>query len=982
LQQLDKTLFSASEAEVLNRLGSTTNGLTADAAIRKLEKVGPNRVAVGHRHSVIVDLLLRCKNPLVIQLLVIAILSFLMDDVSSTVVVGGMIFLSVFLSYFQESRSSKAVEKLQKMVKTTVTVVRDGKEIESPLENIVPGDVIILAAGSLIPADLRILSAKDFFVSQSALTGESMPIEKNTDSNQQSGKGVFEFTNACFMGSNVLSGSAKALVVATGSDTYFGAMAEKLMSKREPTSFDKGVQGFTWLMIRFMVVMVSITFLIVGFTKTVPPTVSEENFKNTPAFVLKLKQPIDPVSVFLDSKLTDKTRQLLTTFQSGNISDNLQTNLFEDLNSIIRGESLYNAKRFANVKLRSDTKHLLDRNPRGEELARLNRMLLDDAYPAEISRYHKHNWIMALMYTLSVAIGLTPEMLPMIITVCLSKGALMMARKKVIVKHLDAIQNFGAMDVLCTDKTGTLTQDHVVLERYVDVTNRSSEDVLRYAYMNSFYQTGLRNLLDRAILAHTDLDVERNCKKVDEIPFDFKRRRMSVVIDYEDRHVLICKGAVEEVAAVCENYQVDEEINPLIQLIRDDLMDEYRNLSAEGYRVLAIGYREFDRTKQTFSVADESEMTLLGYIAFFDPAKDTSAKAIEALARSGVAVKILTGDNELVTKKVCRDVAMPITKVVTGPQLEALNNDDFAREVSEANVLARLTPDQKEKVIKTLRSKGHVVGFMGDGINDVLAMKAADVGISVDTAVDVAKESADIILLEKSLLVLEDGIMEGRKVFCNIIKYIKMGASSNFGNMFSMVGGSYFLPFLPMTSIQILINNLLYDFSQTGIPLDNVDPENLAKPRQWNIRSIKDFMIFIGPISSIFDYATFFLMLYFFGCIAFTAPGTTMAGRDHLEQLFHSGWFVESLLTQTLIVHIIRTHRIPFIQSRASWPMMMTTFLIMGIGIYLPFSPFARHLGLTPLPGIFFVWIAGFLLAYSVLTYTVKSWFARRFGVD
>ncbi|MFI5337393.1 MAG: magnesium-translocating P-type ATPase, partial [Opitutales bacterium] len=604
----------------------------------------------------------------------------------------------------------------------------------------------------------------------------------------------------------------------------------------------------------------------------------------------------------------------------------------------------------------------------------------------------KHDWLEALMFSLSVAVGLTPEMLPMIMTVCLSKGALMMSRKKVIVKHLHAIQNFGAMDVLCTDKTGTLTQDHIVLERYVDVTDRQSEDVLRYAYMNSFYQTGLRNLLDRAILAHTDLDVERNCRKVDEIPFDFKRRRMSVVIDYEDRHVLICKGAVEEVTAVCENYQVDEDINPLVRLIRDDLMDEYRNLSAQGYRVLAISYREFDRTKQTFSVADESELTLLGYIAFFDPPKDTSAKAIEALTRSGVTVKILTGDNELVTRKVCNDVAMKITRITTGPQLAAMNEEVFGREVDEANVFARLTPDQKEKVIKTLRAHGHVVGFMGDGINDVLAMKAADVGISVDTAVDVAKESADIILLEKSLMVLEDGIIEGRKVFANIVKYIKMGASSNFGNMFSVVGAACYLPFLPMLPIQVLVNNLLYDGSQVGIPLDNVDNEYLLKPRRWNIKSIQNFMVFIGPISSIFDYATFFLMLYFFGCrdLNLAAPAalahlfSTPKDVDgtYAAALFHTGWFVESLLTQTLIVHIIRTNRIPFFQSRASRTMTATTLGIMALGIWMPYSPVAHYLGLVPLPAIYFVWIAGFLLAYSILTHNVKMWFARKFGTD
>ncbi len=856
----DNSNFTIPESELLSRLGSSSNGLTSERAAQLLDDVGPNAVASGKKHSVIMDLLDRCRNPLVIQLLIIAAVSYFMGDMRSTIVVGGMVFLSVFLSYFQESRSSRAVERLQKLVKTTVTVLRDGKEAEVPLEDIVPGDVVVLAAGSLIPADIRILTAKDFFVTQSALTGESMPVEKGPDTNQPANRTAFEYTNACFMGSNVLSGTARAIVLSTGSDTYFGSLAEKLASKREATSFDKGVGSFTWLMIRFMIVMVSTTFLIVGLSKG--------------------------------------------------------------------------------------------------------------------------NWIEALLFALSVAVGLTPEMLPMIITVCLSKGALMMARKKVIVKHLHAIQNFGAMDVLCTDKTGTLTQDHVVLERYVDVTNRPSEDVLRYAYMNSFYQTGLRNLLDRAILAHTDLDVELNCKKVDEIPFDFKRRRMSVVIDYEGRHVLICKGAVEEVAAVCENYQVDEDINPLIRLIRDDLMDEYRSLSAEGYRVLAIAYREFDRSKQVFSVADESELVLLGYIAFFDPAKDTSAKAIEALSRSGVIVKILTGDNELVTRKVCNDVAMPITKIVTGPQLALLDETGFAREVEEANVLARLTPDQKEKVIKTLRSKGHVVGFMGDGINDVLAMKAADVGISVDTAVDVAKESADIILLEKSLLVLEDGIIEGRKVFGNIIKYIKMGASSNFGNMFSVVGGAYFLPFLPMAPIQVLVNNLLYDISQVGIPLDHVDHEYLARPRRWNIRSIQKFMVFIGPISSIFDYATFFVMLYFFGCSAYSATGATEAVKSHAEQLFHTGWFVESILTQTLIVHIIRTQRIPFLQSRASKTMTFTTVAIMGIGCWLPYSPIAHFLGFVPLPPVFFLWMLLFLFSYSVLTHSVKMWFARRFGLD
>ena len=853
----NEKLYTCSEADLFAELRSGRDGLTAEVAADRLREVGPNAVAAGRRHTFLTDIFERCRNPLAIQLLVIALVSYLMGDLRSAVVVGGMLVLSVSLSYFQETRSTRAVEQLQKLVKTATDVIREGKTVEVPLEEVVPGDVVVLAAGSLIPADIRILSAKDFFVTQSALTGESMPVEKSAEV-PAAGKTPLESPNACFMGTNVLSGSARAVVLTTGAQTFFGALSQKMLAKRELTSFETGIKSFTWLMIRFMIVMVSLTFMIVGITK--------------------------------------------------------------------------------------------------------------------------HNWVEALLFALSVAVGLTPEMLPMIITVCLGKGALQMAKKKVIVKHLNAIQNFGAMDVLCTDKTGTLTQDHVVLERYVDVTNRSSEDVLRYAYMNSHYQTGLRNLLDRAVLAHSDIDVEKNCRKVDEIPFDFKRRRMSVVIDYEDRNVLICKGAVEEVARVCENYQVDEDINPLIQLIRDDLMDEYRNLSTDGYRVLAIAYREFDRAKQTFSVADESELTLLGYIAFFDPAKQSSKQALEALARSGVTVKVLTGDNELVSQKVCRDVGLVVTQVVTGPQLAALSPADFSRQVETGNVFARLTPDQKEKVIRALRAQGHVVGFMGDGINDVLAMKAADVGISVDSAVDVAKESADIILLEKSLMVLEDGIIEGRKVFCNIVKYIKMGASSNFGNMFSVVGGAYFLPYLPMAPIQVLVNNLLYDFSQVGIPLDNVDEEYIAKPRRWNIASIRNFMLFIGPISSIFDYATFFLMLYFFNCqlakdVA-NPDGTTQAA------LFHTGWFVESLLTQTLIVHIIRTQRIPFIQSRPSAALLGSTLVIMAIGVWLPFSPLAHWLGLVPLPAIYFLWIAGYLLAYSVLTHTVKMWFARKFGSD
>jgi Mg2+-importing ATPase len=500
--------------------------------------------------------------------------------------------------------------------------------------------------------------------------------------------------------------------------------------------------------------------------------------------------------------------------------------------------------------------------------------------------------------------------------------------------------------------------------------------------MNSYYQTGLRNLLDRSVLSHTDLDVERGCGKVDEIPFDFQRKRMSVVVDYEGEHVLICKGAVEDIYKVCTHYQIDEEIHLMIDLIKDDLLEEYEELSRDGYRVLGIAYREFPKSKQTFSVADESDLILLGYVAFLDPPKGSAEKAIASLKHFGVATKILTGDNALVTRKICKDVGLDAGEVITGDQLLGLNEAQLGEMAEKNNVFARLSPLQKEHIIIALQKRGHVVGYLGDGINDAPSMRASDVGISVDTAVDVAKESADIILLEKSLLVLEDGIIEGRKVFGNIIKYIRMGASSNFGNMFSVVGGSYFLPFLPMAPIQVLLNNLLYDASQVGIPSDHVDEEYLTTPRKWNIANIRRFMVFIGPMSSIFDYATFFLMLYFFNCILYSHAGTAPEMKTYYEKLFHTGWFVESILTQTLIVHIIRTNRIPFIQSIASPFLLFTTVLVMILGAALPYLPFGSYFGFVPLPAVFWVWIGGFLLCYSVLTHLVKVWFFRKYGID
>ena len=834
---------------------------------------GSNDLGQKKKHGFFMEILMRCKNPLVIQLLVIATISVAVGDPAAATIVGVMVVISVGLAYYQENKSGKAVEKLNAMVQTNCHVVRGGQEIEIAMVEIVPGDIVVLQAGSIIPADLRLISAKDFFVSQSSLTGESMPVEKHAETPAQPSKAVIEMPNAVFQGSNVVSGSAKAVVVNTGLRTHFGSISEKLGSAPVLTSFDRGIAGFTWLMIRFMLVMVSVVFLIIGITK--------------------------------------------------------------------------------------------------------------------------HDWSGALMFGLAVSLGMTPEMLPMMVAVNLAKGALAMSKKKVIVKKLHAIQNFGAIDILCTDKTGTLTQDRVILEKYVDVTGRQSEDVLRYAYMNSYYQTGLRNLLDNSVLSHTDLDVDRGCKKVDEIPFDFQRKRMSVVVDYEGDHVLICKGAVEDIFKSCTHYQVDEEVYMMIDLIKNDLLEEFESLSRDGYRVLGIAYREFGRDKTTFSIADESDLILLGYIAFLDPPKESAAKAIASLANYGVTTKILTGDNALVTGKICRDVHLEAGEIITGDMIVGLNEDQLGELAEKTSVFARLSPAQKEGIIVALQKKGHVVGYMGDGINDALSMRVADVGISVDTAVDVAKESADIILLERSLMVLEDGILEGRKVFANIIKYIRMGASSNFGNMFSMVGSSYFLKFLPMLPVQVLVNNLLYDFSQIGIPYDHVDAEYMQKPRKWNIGNIQKFMMCVGPTSSLFDYTTFFLMLYFFKCSdlnlaapmellhRFTGGPGVANDNTYAAALFHSGWFVESIITQTLIVHVIRTRKIPFFGSCASPALILSTALIMAIGSAIPYiPPVAAYLGVVPLPPIYWAFIGATILCYVTLTHSVNAWFARKFGID
>jgi Mg2+-importing ATPase len=852
-------LLSCPAETAFASLLSSSSGLSSEEAGRRLSKYGANEVIRQRKTSFWAAILEQAKSPLVVQLLVIAAISAVVGDPRSAIVVSCMILLSVGLSYVLDNRSSRAVESLGKRVQSRVSVLRDGAEAEVRISEIVPGDLVLLSAGSIVPGDCRIVSAKDFFMAESSLTGESMPVERSAVPTDAALGAALEAPNACFMGSSVTSGTARALVLRTGARTLFGQLAARLGERRAKTSFDKGVRSFSFLMIRFMLVLVSTVFLIAGLTKG--------------------------------------------------------------------------------------------------------------------------NWVESLLFSLSVAVGLTPEMLPMIVTVNLAKGALALASKKVIVKKLPSIQNLGAIDILCTDKTGTLTQDRVVLERHVDIVGHESDEVLHYAYLNSYFQTGLSNLLDRAVIGYADLDAS-GCRRVDELPFDFSRRRMSVVVEYEGDNVLICKGAVEEIYSCCSQYQIGEEVYPLIDMIRVDLFKEVEKLNREGFRVLGIAYREFPREKSSFSAADESQLILLGYIAFIDPPKESAREAIRLLSGAGVGVKVLTGDNGLVTAKVCKDVGIDPGRIVSGSELAGLSEVDFASTIRDACVFVKLTPSQKESIVAGLRAQGHVVGYMGDGINDTSALKAADVGISVDSAVDVAKEVADIVLLEKSLLVLEEGIMEGRRVFANIMKYIRMGASSNFGNMFSVVGASALFPFLPMSPLQVLTNNFLYDLSQTGIPMDRVDPELIARPVKWDIAGVRRFMIRIGPISSIFDYATFALMWFFFGVSRCIDPALGAAGREGLVRLFQTGWFVESILTQTLIVHIIRTRRVPFLESRASAPLSAATLAVMSFGAWLPYSPLAPVLGLVPLPAIYWAWIAVFLIAYSFIAHKAKKRFFARFGGD
>ncbi len=864
----EKVFLTATQPakSVYSYLQTTRLGLTrAEVEDRQLT-YGKNEVVHEQKKNPFIVFIKTFINPFIGVLTGLAVISLVIDvlmaepgeqEWTGVIIIAVMVVCSAILRFWQEWKANEATDSLMKMVKNTCLVKRAGSgEEELDITELVPGDIVFLAAGDMIPADLRIIESKDLFISQASLTGESEPIEKFPEvKEKQYRKGsIVELDNICYMGSTVISGAAQGIVFETGNRTFLGTIARNLTGHRATTAFDRGISKVSLLLIRFMLVMVPFVFFINGFTKG--------------------------------------------------------------------------------------------------------------------------DWFEAFIFAISVAVGLTPEMLPMIVTANLSKGALSMSKKKTIVKNLNAIQNFGAMNILCTDKTGTLTCDKIVLEKYInaDGSNDESKRILRHAYFNSYFQTGLKNLMDKAILSHVkELKLEHlkdAYTKVDEIPFDFIRRRMSVVIeDKQGKRQIITKGAVEEMLSICSHTEFNGEVQSLTDELKVKAQKISEEMNRKGMRVLAVAQKSYIEKVGNFSVSDEKEMVLIGFLAFLDPPKPSAAEAIKQLHEYGVEVKILSGDNDIVVKAIGRQVGIDTSYSLTGPDIENMDEATLKERVKTTTCFSKLTPLQKTQIISILQEQENTVGFLGDGINDAAALRQSDIGISVDSAVDIAKESADIILLEKDLMVLEDGVLEGRKTFGNINKYIKMTASSNFGNMFSVMFASAFLPFLPMMPIHLLIQNLLYDISQTTIPFDRMDPEFLRKPRRWDASDLKRFMIYIGPISSIFDIVTYLVMWHVFGC---NSP-------EH-QSLFQSGWFIEGLLSQTLIVHMIRTRKIPFIQSRATWPVIGMTTLVMVIGIVIPFTSFGASIGLQALPLSYFPWLVGILLSYCVLTQLVKNWYVRRFS--
>ncbi|NDL65097.1 magnesium-translocating P-type ATPase [Enterobacteriales bacterium SAP-6] len=848
----------ASVPALYMRFASRPQGLDEAEAAAARRRYGLNNVAAEQPLTWRRHLWACYRNPFNILLTVLGIVSYGTDDTIAAVVIALMVMIATLLNFIQEARSNRAADALKAMVSNTATVLRAGRPDggvyhEIAMDQLVPGDIVKLAAGDMIPADLRLLQARDLFIGQAALTGEALPVEKKAGALNDRPTNPLECGNLCFMGTNVISGTALAMVIGTGDRTWFGQLAEQSTSQcAPPNAFQLGISRVSWLLIRFMLVMTPVVLLVNGFTKG--------------------------------------------------------------------------------------------------------------------------DWWEAALFSLSVAVGLTPEMLPMIVTSSLAKGAVQLSRQKVIVKRLDAIQNFGAMDILCTDKTGTLTQDKIVLASHIDAFGHRSERVLENAWLNSHHQTGLKNLLDKAVQEKMADDAAgpalARWRKIDEIPFDFERRRMSVIVaDGGGQAHLICKGALEEMLGVCSRVRHGDQIVPLSAGLLAQIGEVTAGLSLQGLRVVAVAARPVAADRGDFSRLDESDLILEGYIAFLDPPKESAAPALEALAKHGIQVKILTGDNERVAAKVCRDVGLSVNRMLTGDEIEGMDDRQLGLIARVTTVFAKLTPLQKARIVSALRRDGHVVGFMGDGINDAPALRAADIGISVDSAVDIAKEAADIILLEKSLMVLEEGVIEGRRTFVNMMKYIRMTASSNFGNVFSVLVASAFLPFLPMLPLHLLVQNLIYDISQIAIPFDKVDEEQLRRPQGWRSGELGRFMVFFGPISSIFDILTFGLMWWVF-----------KANTQEQQGLFQTGWFVVGVLSQTLIVHMLRTRKIPFLQSRPSWALGVTTLAVMMATIGMTFTPVAGFLHLQALPGGYWPWLVAILAGYMALVQSMKGWYVRRYG--
>ena len=882
--------------ETLGYLNTTLCGLEPGKVEENRSEYGSNKVTREKKKTLPQRLAGAFINPFTAILFCLALVSSFTDmifphfslfgcvpkdfDCLTVVIILTMVFLSGTLRFVQESRSGNAAEKLLAMITTTCTVTRKGQEMaEIPLDEVVVGDIVHLSAGDMLPADVRILDAKDLFVSQASLTGESEPIEKIPMVNETR-DAITDYTNIAFMGSNVISGSASAVVVTVGDHTLFGSMASEVAHEAVETSFSKGVNAVSWVLIRFMLVMVPLVFVANGITKG--------------------------------------------------------------------------------------------------------------------------DWLSAFLFGISIAVGLTPEMLPMIVTTCLAKGAVSMSKKQTIVKNLNSIQNFGAIDILCTDKTGTLTQDKVVLEYHLNVNGEDDLRVLRHAYLNSYFQTGYKNLMDVAIIQKTEeeeaddpqlVDLSEHYVKVDEIPFDFARRRLTTVVQNRDgKTQMVTKGAVEEMLSICSFAECDGKVRPMTKELKSRILATVDDLNEKGFRVLAIAQKSNPSPAGAFGVTDECDMVLMGYLAFLDPPKESTADVIKALKAHGVTTKILTGDNDKVTRTICKQVGLKVRNMLLGSDLENMSDQELAKAAETTDVFAKLTPDQKARVVSVFRENGHTVGFMGDGINDASAMKSADIGISVDTAVDVAKESADIVLLEKDLMVLEEGIIEGRKTYANMIKYIKMTASSNFGNMFSVLAASALLPFLPMESLQLIFLNLIYDLSCTAIPWDNVDEEFISVPRKWDASSVGSFMMWIGPTSSVFDWMTYIFM-YFVFCPLFVSRGVLyndlashFAGADLVRMqtayvaMFQTGWFIESMWSQTLVIHMIRTPKLPFIQSHASAPLTLMTFTGIGVLTIIPFTTFGRMLGFVALPTAYFAYLIPCILLYMVLATSLKKAYVRHYG--